>query len=82
MLVGNIVIGDEAYRCHMALLLDRNRKRRETLVIHVLSNHIQKFCVSKVIHTKRHVDLYHIRMLCIGVIIMAIFDKVRRRVTG
>jgi hypothetical protein len=35
-----------------------------------------------VIHTKRHVDLYLNIMLCIGVIIMAIFEKVRRRVTG
>jgi hypothetical protein len=39
MLVGNIVISDKAYRCHMALLLDRSRERRKTRVIYILSIH-------------------------------------------
>jgi len=33
-----IVIGDEAYPCHMALLLDRSRQGRAILVIHACEN--------------------------------------------
>jgi hypothetical protein len=31
----NIVISDEAYPCHMALLFDRSKEERAILVIHV-----------------------------------------------